>query len=282
MNYQDLQSEENEILSVEDEKIRQICGDLKRVSVPKDFDFRLKARIANYQSQSTKSPIFAFLRYAAPLGLAIVFLGVIVSNNLFSVDNTAVPQIAGNFTQTPIVKQDLPIENEPASELVARNNAPNADSQIETPKNENSNKSLLFPMKDKDELAKVFEKNNRTTEKKGESRDSASTQPRIFTPQMANSNKKVESASSFTNPTSFSVKEILSFFGIEASFSGNSWRVQSVKPSSAAERSGIKPNDVIEAIENSQISTETIQTNSINVKKITVIRDGKKFEIVLK
>lgn len=283
MNYKNLQSEENETLSVEDEKIREMCRGLKRVSAPKDFDFRLKARFANHEPQTSNSPIFAFLKYAAPLGLAIVFLGVIVTNNLFSVDNTAVPQIAANFTQTPIVKEDLPFESELSSELVAKNSGPNADFENVTPKNENSNKSSLFPLKDKDELAKVLEKENRTTDKTGESRDSASTQPRVFTPQMFNSSKKVESSNSFTNSTTFSVKDILSnTLGVEVSFSGSGWKVQSVRPNSLADRAGIKPNDVIEAVGDIKLLTETIQTNSINGNKINILRDGKKIEIVLK
>lgn len=284
MNYQDLQLEKNELLSVEDEKIREMCGNLKRVSAPKDFDFRLKARFANVESQTSKSPIFAFLRYAAPLGLVVMLLGMIVLNNLFSVDNTAVPQITGNFIEKPIVKNDVLVQTETFSETSVRNSGPNADITNVTPKNENSNsnKSLLFSMKDKDELAKVLEKDNRISESNGSSRDEASRQPRVFTPQMSNSNKSVESANSLTNSKPFYVKEILAFFGISASFTGNSWKVQSVKPDSLADRSGIKPNDLIEAIENNRISTETIQTDSINGNKITIVRDGKRFEIVLK
>ena len=55
MRNKDLQNNaEGEILSVGDVKVQQMIKNLHRVDAPKDFDFRLKARIAN-----AKSPIFS-------------------------------------------------------------------------------------------------------------------------------------------------------------------------------------------------------------------------------
>lgn len=287
MNYQDLQSEENEILSVEDEKVRQMCGGLKRVNAPKNFDFRLKARIAAFKPQTAKSPVFAFLRYAAPLGLVVAIFGAIVSNNLFSVDNTAVPQLAESFTETPRLENSAPIEDETPIELASRENGPTANFGTFTAnENSNSKQILTFPANVRNEVGK-FVKNlnnkNRAVENDGGgSRDSASTQSRIRVPQSFNVNKSVETPNNFTNPTAFSVKDILSTIGIEASFAGNGWKVQSVRQDSKAELSGVKTNDIIEALDDTKLSTDTIRTNSINVKKITFIRNGTKFEIVLK
>lgn len=280
MNYQDL--EENEILSVEDEKVRQLCGGLKRIDAPKNFDFRLKARIAAHQSQTVKSPVMAFLRYAAPLGLAVAIFGAVVSNNFYSVDNAAIPQLAGSFTEKPRSEPVSPLETKKPSEIVLRNNGPSADFENETAKN--SNPTLQFSTKSKNELGKIFEnpKNIRPNENRGDSRDLASTQPRIITQQEFSSNKPLDSANNSTNPTSFSVKDILSAMGIAATFSGNGWKVQSVGQNSRAESSGVKPDDIIEAVNDIKIPTEMIRANSINLRKITVMRDGKKFEIVLK
>ena len=280
MNYQDL--EENEILSVEDEKIRQMCGGLKRIDAPQNFDFRLNARIAAHQPQSAKSPILAFLRYAAPLGLAVAIFGAVVSNNFYPVDNAAVPQLAGSFTEKPRSESVSPLETEKPSEIVSRNNVPSAVFENETAKNSNS--TLQFSTKSKNELGKIFEnpKNMRPDENRGDSRDSASTQPRIITQQGFNSNKPLETSNNFINPTLLSVKEILSTMGIAATLSVNGWRVQSVGQNSTAENSGVKPDDVIEAVNDIKILTASIPANSINLRKITVLRGGKRFEIVLK
>lgn len=281
MNYQNLQPEENEILSVEDEKIRQLCGGLKRVEAPKDFHFQIKARIAERKTQSAKSPLFAFLRYAAPLGLVLVILGVVVSNNLYSVDTTAVPPLAEGFTQTPLAVENPLNQDETQQPFIARNSGPNANFENETASN--SNLSLTFSMKDRNEIGNVLKTNPTVENNGGGSRDSASRQTRVINPLgFNNSNRTVETANNFTNPTSFFVKDILSQIGIVASFSGSGWRVQSVIQNSIAERSGIKPNDVIEEVNNIKILTEKIETNSINATKLTVVREGIRKEIPLR
>ena len=257
------------------------CNRRHEISAPKDFDFRLKARIANHQPQTAKSPIFAFLKYAAPLGLAIVFLGAIVSNNLYSVDKTAISEVAGTYLEKPQIQQDLPTESATIEPLIAKNSGPNASFETDI---SNSNQTLVF--KEKNEIGKVFDdlKNTRKVENNGGSLDKAATQPKVIQPNgFNNSNRTVETSNNFTRSTSFSVKDILrSTMGIEADFSGNGWKVQTVKQNSIAERTGIKPNDVIEAIGDVRLSTETLQTNSINGTKITVIRDGVRIEMVLK
>lgn len=281
MNYQDL---ENENLSVEDAKLREMCGGLKRVSAPKDFDFRLKARIANHQPQTAKSPIFAFLKYAAPLGLGLVFLGVIVSNNLFSVDNSAVPSLAAGYAETPRPQVDLPIESDTNQPLIAQNRGPNANFENEMPQNANVNLDQTLAAKNPNSLGRIFERSEpKFDNANGGSSDKAITVPNVIQPKGLNNSNTTAASNSFSRPTSFSVKEILSqTLGIEASFTGNGWRVQTVRQNTSAERSGIKPNDVIEAIDGIKLLTETIRTNSIGGKKISIIRDGQKFEITLR
>ena len=285
MNYQN--PEENELLSVEDEKVRQMCSGLKRIDAPKDFDFRLKARIANHQPQSEKSPIFAFLRRAAPLGLAVVVLALIVSESFYSVDNMSIPQIAGSFRETPKRTENFSAVNETPVEIASRESGPSANFEtFTTSENSNSRQLLTLPANVRNEVGnyvKNLKNTNRAVETDGGgSRDSASRQTFVRVPQGFNSNTTVQTPNNVSNPTLFSVKEILSQIGITASFSGNGWRVQSVGQNSTAERSEIKLNDVIEAVDNIKILKEMILTNSLNVRKITVVRDGKRFEIELK
>ena len=244
-----------EILSGEEEKIRQMLGDLKRVDAPNDFDFRLKASIAAAEPRAFQPRLFRVLRIAAPLGLAIAVLAFFVISGLFTVDNETIAPIADSAPN--------PVENVPI-------NAPTANSENFVA---NLSNVETFPLEPKNE--------RRDAQTTGGSRDSASTNPNGIRPLGFNSNKTNVAPNDFRNPNPFSVKESLSALGIEANFSGNGWRVQSVKPNSIAERSEIKPNDIIEAIDDTKISTETIRTNSISGKKITVVRDGKKFEIVL-
>jgi S1-C subfamily serine protease len=81
----------------------------------------------------------------------------------------------------------------------------------------------------------------------------------------------------------FSVKELLSqTLGVEVSFTGNGWKVLSVRQGGSAERSGIMSNDIIEAVDGIKLLSETIRTNSINGKKISINRSGQRLEIDLR
>ena len=54
MNNENLKNklvEREEILSADEQKISYLIGSLEKVSAPNDFDFRLKARIANAVKQ---------------------------------------------------------------------------------------------------------------------------------------------------------------------------------------------------------------------------------------
>jgi len=99
---------EEEILSGDDEKVRQMLGDLKRVDAPKDFDFRLKARMAAADPRAFQPRLFPFLRIAAPLGLAVIVLAFFVINGLFSVNNESVEPVALQSAPNVVEKENVP------------------------------------------------------------------------------------------------------------------------------------------------------------------------------
>lgn len=272
MSNKNFQPEENEILSRDDEKIRRMLGDLNRVDAPKDFDFRLKARIANSKPQDFQATrLFPILRYAAPLGLAIVILAFFVVNGLFSVEESSVATVDTNVVKS-IGENTVSANYSQPEQFVAAVNSQtedigNSNSLNKQKKETNpSSKDLLFAAN----TGKPKSDAPKTTNNGGSSRDEAVKSPDILLPPGFGSNN------------SFSVKDILSINGIEAELSGKKWTVKSVLQNSSAERLGIKTNDVIEAINDNKISTETITSKgAINVKKLTVARGGEKIEINL-
>lgn len=285
MNEKELKSEENEILSEDEAKVRRLCAGLKRVSAPKDFDFRLKARIAAFEPKRSASPIFAFLRYAAPLGLVLVFLGFIVSNNLFPVENTQVAPVKIDVVQIPPTDEIYISSAETPTPFIASNNGPTADSGIETPRTVNINSTVSQSFSPVNRISDKVLGNSKTEpieSNQGSSRDSASRQSTIITPQTFNVNRTVETPNTFNNSASFSVKSILWEIGIDANFAGNGWKIQAVRANSLAERAGLKANDFIEAIEGLNILKETIETNTISGRKLIIVRDGAKIVIDLR
>jgi PDZ domain len=253
-----------EILSGDDEKVRQMLGDLKRVDAPKDFDFRLKARIAAADPRAFQPRMFPFLRVAAPLALGVIVLAFFVINGLFSVNDGSVAPVALNPAPGAVEKENLP------------NDLPLANQGSSVANYLNPEKAEISPLESKPGFHE-----KQSVPASGGSKDSAATAPNKINPLGIDPNKIIEKPNDFKNIKPLVVKEILSALGIEANLSRGEWKVQSVTQNGKAERSGVKPNDVITAIDNRKISTETLQTNSFEGKKITVVRDGKKLEIVL-
>lgn len=70
--------------------------------------------------------------------------------------------------------------------------------------------------------------------------------------------------------------------GINAEFESGKWTVKSLTPNGIGEASGVKENDVIEAIEDKLLAAEVIYGKSLSVKTITVSRAGGKSKIELR
>ena len=285
MNYENL-TVEKEVLSADDKKIRLMLGSLKRVDAPKNFDFHLKARIANAKPTDLQPRFLPILRYVLPLSLVIVIFVVAVLNNLYFTDSQIVqpPQIAETRNQIPVIEQ---IEN-PAAVSQRQENPESAISSsnvIESNRNNSAkvsdaNLQIVTDKTSKKVKPKVLSKENKT-EDSGGSLISASTGTKIITPPGLNSNKTVEILPEFENNKSLNPKEILLQLGIEAAFTGKDWLVKSVKQYSLAERSGVKSGDAVEAIDGEKLTDQPLKGRKFEGKQLTVTRGTKKIEISL-
>ncbi len=288
MKHQDFPNDNSEILSLEDEKVRQMIGDLKRIDAPKDFDFRLKARIANATSTDFQPRFLPVLRYVLPLSAILVISVFVVLNGLYFPDSQAVSPVAESIPQT---------QTEQVSPLIM----PFADEQVANVSNFAKEKALVTDISNrKIEKAKekVIEKKaplvaikktpteivpkENVKDGKGGSLDSAGTLPSVFTPLGINSNKTFENLPNPQIPKPLNAQEILSQLGIEAIFTDASWKVKSVKQHSPAEGSGVKVGDVIEAIDGEKLTDKPLIAKTVEVKKLMILRGAEKIEIPLR
>lgn len=281
MNEQELQSE---FLSADEEKLRGMCANLKRVSAPKNFDMRVKARIAAHQSQPVRSPFFGFLKVAAPLALLMVIFGVIVSTNLNSGNQMASSQVTASYAETAKLQANLPTREEIVPPSVARNSGPNANAEIETPRTANVNMDQALASRDNSSFGRIFgaPKTDPIDPNNGSSRDSASTTPRVIKSPVFNQlNPNVQTPSENNKADMTNIISFLKFYGINAISSGSSLKVQSIDSGSQAERSDILPNDIIEAING--VNVNEIKKISINNgTKLSVMRERNRIERTLK
>jgi hypothetical protein len=272
MSNKNFQSEENEILTGDDRKVQQMLGGLKRVEAPKDFDFRLKARIKSADPDKLKRGWFPLLRYAAPLALAVVVLAVLAANGLYSTDGNAV-QVVERADRNPVENVDQPGVPQPKETTVAVSVSPAPVVENPPANSQTTNKKDLPALPKEPELAANAEKHKndkpQIDNNGGGSRDDAQKNANVLLPKGIGRNNSVQ------------VKDVLSIIGIDADFSGSQWRVRSVGENSIAGNAGVKAGDVITAFDGNSLAGETIPSSKTINGNLTIVRGGEKMEIKL-
>lgn len=286
MNYKNLTSkaETQEILSAGDEKIRSLIGSLKRVEAPKDFNFRVRARIAAAKPSDFQPRFLPVLRYVLPLASVLLFSAAFVFNSLYFPDAINVPQIAENDSPVEIKKAP---ENFSVNRIETINSAASFENKtiatVSTTPNTRVKKAVPARF-----IAVKSVKNTKALPKKndmeisGGSLSSASTAPRrIITPPGINPDRVIQNSPNPANTKSLSAKEVLSQLGIEAVFENDGWKVLSVRQNSPAERSRVKTGDAVQAIDGEKLTDKPLRNKTIEGKNLTVRRGAEQIEISL-
>lgn len=278
--------------SREQTRVWQMIDNLTRIDAPKNFDFHVKARIANAKPERFQPRFLPILRYVLPLSLVILVLGVLAFNSTFFFGGGEVPQVAETKLQPAIVVENPSLSFAPPEQIAKTDDSAQApvanenkisDVSSETPaliRNEREGQYVAvkstrnsLPKPRREQPKNDFDTNSRT---------SAATSATILTPENLGANKTIETSPNINNQTTISDEEIWSFLGIEIVKENGKRKVRTVTPNSYADRSGMKTGDVIEAIDGVKLSAEPIRTKQIEVKKLTVTRGAEKIEITLK
>ncbi|CAN5530173.1 hypothetical protein BH18ACI1_BH18ACI1_13630 [soil metagenome] len=286
MNNQDLQNKiEDEILSVEDGKIRQMIKSLRKVDAPKDFDFRLKARIANARPSDFQPRFLPALRYVLPSSVVVLIFAFVIFNSVYFPDMNQVAETAA--PQTPVEKQITLADNFPVMPDLAANNtqtAPNKNLAVDVSSPPRNNKTPIIN-EAKLVASKSLKRAQAETLKKkmidnGGSRDIASSSSKVITPKGINLNNTVITTPNTENSTS--VEQILRQFGIETALENGKRKVKAVREKSVGETSDVKVGDVIEAVDGEKLTEQPLRAKTIKGKQITVVRDTQRIEIFLR
>jgi len=269
---------ETEVLSAEERKVALLLGNLKRVGAPKNFDFRLKARIANASAADYKpNRLLPILRYAMPLTLVVLIGTFFVLNDTYSVsDAPAVTETSAALA--PIKAEDSPQTNyvkppieagQPILPTVALEKK-NQEFAAAGPKQ----KPRYFPpARIQTSQSASGGSYTRTVKGPGEI-----IYPRGFNPPVIAQVKPdaSEGAGKFTVP------EILTMIGIDADFDTKVWKIKSVTKNGMAERAGVRAGDLLEAIDGRPVGGKANYTGSLGAKFLSVRRENKTVQIQLK
>ena len=274
--------------SREQTRMWQMIDELRRIDAPKDFDFRVKARIAQGSPADFQPRFFPALRYVLPLGLIVLILGAVAFNTTYFSGGDAPQIVKTAASQTPVAAEN-PANSFPMPEQIAANeNAPQSapDKNI-TAENLNikpaakQRENQFVADKSTGKLLTELPKANPKNNSGGGSVDKTFSSPKILTPENLNPNKKVEPLPNAGNQNSITDAQILSFIGIETVAENGGKKVKSVKTDSLAARSDVRVGDVVEAIDGKRIGGEPTRMETFESKKLTVVRDAKRIEIVL-
>lgn len=268
----------------EQNHIWQVIGNFKKVEAPKDFGFRVQARIAQAKSGDyTQNSFLPWLRYVVPILLVgAVFAFIAIGNfNLF--DNQNAAQIAANQPQT---KQEINLPNE---KIAVNEQLPeNSAAENETPEVAQKQTNPITKSENEKAIAENLKKKNPRNKPNVNvpeddftgSRDSAvKGNSTVILPPNMTGNQTNKNPNDNAKAKTFSVQEVLSQIGIETA--GETRTVKTVRENSLAARSGVKTGDIIEAIDGQKLNEELLGNKTVEGKTLTILRDGKKLEINL-
>jgi PDZ domain len=274
---------EQENLSRNDEKLRGILGSLDKVDAPKHFNFRLKSKIASAETNGGNRTFWRYLLIGTSSLTGILLVA-------FFAFNRNVPTQIATFNQpqpptvgTPEIKVLPEVAKVETSEKT----------QIETPTSKKDSR-LIEPKIVADKvLAKAEKLQNIEVESKrilpkksvvkdnfvGEKTSAFTGIKKPLVPKGFGSTSVNTQLNDIT--TVFEIESLLSDLGIETTAENGKLKVKSVKKNSSAERSGVKNDDVIDAVDNQKITPKETRQKAFTAKSLNITREGKTLELKL-
>lgn len=249
----------------EDQTLGKLLRDLERVDAPNDFDFRVKARIADADRRQING------RTGWPLPVYVVSLAVLAIVGSVFVIREFYP---GAVSPVPQVAEKAPSINlspaQPNSSVVQ----PPANGKDLAAGNPGSNTAMTPPAN--------VDKTRSNVDKlpPGGSRDSSlgNTQPILPRGFDLNANRRVSPGGMNPSPP-ITIKDLTGYLGMDVQFEGQSLKVTSVTKGGVAQKSGVKEGDILKAVDNTQVGPATTFGNRLDAKSLTVIRDGQQIEL---
>jgi len=268
----------------EQTRVWQMIDGLRQVDAPNDFDFRVKARIAQSKSADFQSGFFPALRYVLPLALVVLILGLAAFNTTyFSGGNS--PQIVETVQPMPNEKEISPIDSFSANQVAA------TDTNDETTVPKVANVSVEPAASNQEKQVATVEppaKSRLNAPRKNSGDDGITSRDLSVKPPSSpkfplgiNPDQTVRNSPNADTPNLITDVQILNFIGIETVSESGGKKVKAVKPDSLADRSGVKIGDIIEAIDGKRIGGEPVRMGTFESRKLTVSRGAKKIEILL-
>ena len=267
-----------EQLAGDDRQIANLLGALPRVDAPKDFDFRLKARIAKGRTSPALGPFSlpVWVKFAAPAALLLLvgILFVTLSGRDAGTDRNeitaqaAAEKPAGTTAPLIAAAPDIAsVQPEAAPPVDVAQPAPPARAAI-VQRTSMRKVSPARPAPDTNDGGGSIDRAVRGT--------STTILPRGISITPVNT---AVTPQGFDTASKVSVSDVFSQLGIDAEYS-NGWVVKTVRDRSVAGTAGLRSGDVIEAVDGKPIS-EVDGKRGFNGRVLTVRRGDQSVKLTL-
>ncbi|MEO6334147.1 MAG: PDZ domain-containing protein [Pyrinomonadaceae bacterium] len=276
MNQRELQNGivEREVLDSEGDKVVELLRALPRVEAPKNFDFGVKAKIAG-RVAPRRAGLVPLLKIAAPLSLVFAVAGFGIFYGTLPTEDGGPVAEAPAKTEVPAASPridtaaSLPTETVPPPQIVP---APAVQPQRVSidPEKTVSTRRATRPRATLD--APGAGSVDRTLE-------SANT---IFPRGIEPTNSRNANLDSSIGGSSIPLRDVFGMIGVSADFNDGAWTVRESAANSTAHRAGVRPGDVLEAIDGQPLIRSTTFKGGFSARSIRVRRDGKTINLNLK
>ncbi len=270
MGNQDPNIKEPDFTDLGEEKISQLLFSLPRVEAPGDFGFRVKARIADGRpAQSSAIWLPTAVKAAVPLGLAVFVGGYFALTSSYFTNGPAAPQ-ASVETARPV---SVPIQEQP---IVAQAQPPLVlDKVSDEPKTSSDSLRRRETAVKTSAIKRPVSRKTASDSNVSGSYVEAASDARNLSPG-ADPASKPETVVKGTP-----AGEILTRIGVNALFGETGWKAESVSPNTAASRAGVKAGDIIESVDDQDMTDLGSVAKPATGRKLRVKRDGKSVDIVI-
>jgi C-terminal processing protease CtpA/Prc len=264
------------------QKVSQLISRIEKVTAPNDFAFKLKARIVvEKQKQAERKILLTRLSYVFS---AFVFILLVVTV-VYVLKNRDV-ELASHKEVSTFRENALPLEKANEAENEVSSNQ--AKREIDPKENPNAPREEFREAKEEviafanTNASKTASKAHKSEYKKKTSQFSRSEA--VSVPEvMGLSQGNFLEVPTVRQEARISISELLKQIGIEGSFDElGGFKVKSLKPNSLAEKSGIKPEDLILAIDERKLDRQELYFEKLEVKRLKVKRKSEELSIILK
>lgn len=257
-------------LDTEGGDIAAMLNALPRVDAPENFEFRVRARIA--EGSTSRATLFPFLKIAAPLSLVLLIFAFVVFYGLLPA-RVEVPLVVDSARNETISTQPQTELVTPSPPLRTESVPPNDRSPEVVP--DSSHIAAAKPAAIRRTAGPDV-----TKPLQGGSRDFSlnSARPKL-PPGFESVEPRNLNANTNTASGDVPVRNVLGILGITVDIASGELKVRSVVENSIAARAGVRAADVIEEIDGQPTKVDSMVKGG--AKTFTVRRDGKQIALTL-